>query len=128
MPRLTDNQKKKIIADYVELGSYRAVARKHNVSVGTVKRALENDAETVQKVTQKKEQNRKDVLAHMDARKEDACKVIDKCLDALADDEKIKRSSLMQIATTMGIVVDKFTANEEKKKSSDERVQIIDDM
>jgi hypothetical protein len=31
--RLTDKQRKKIIADYVDLGSYNAVAKKHKVSV-----------------------------------------------------------------------------------------------
>lgn len=34
--RLTDKQKK-IVADYLELGSYNAVAKKNNVSNHTVK-------------------------------------------------------------------------------------------
>ena len=34
--RLTDKQKKKIIADYVESGSYRATAKKFGVSKSTV--------------------------------------------------------------------------------------------
>ena len=41
--RLTDKQKKKIIADYLELGSFRAVGRKNGVSADTVKRAVEKD-------------------------------------------------------------------------------------
>ena len=36
--RLTDKQKKEIIADYVESGSYRATAKKFGVSDNTVKR------------------------------------------------------------------------------------------
>ena len=47
---LTDRQKKKIIADYAELGSYRAVARKHKVSDGTVKRICKRDPETTQNI------------------------------------------------------------------------------
>lgn len=35
--RLTDEQKKKIIADYVESGIYSATAKKNGVSVNTVK-------------------------------------------------------------------------------------------
>lgn len=47
---LTDRQKKKIIADYAELWSYRAVARKHKVSDVTVKRICERDLETTQNI------------------------------------------------------------------------------
>ena len=53
--RLTDKQKKKIIADYVEQGSYNAVAKKHGVSVNTVKSIVQNDAETAKKCTEKKD-------------------------------------------------------------------------
>ena len=35
--RLTDKQKKEIIADYVECGSYRATAKKFGVSAMTVR-------------------------------------------------------------------------------------------
>lgn len=52
--RLTDKQKKKIIADYVQLGSYRAAARLNKVSDGTVKRIVEGCGEIEQKVAQKK--------------------------------------------------------------------------
>ena len=38
--RLTDRQKKKIVADYLELGSYNATAKKNGVSNHTVKRIL----------------------------------------------------------------------------------------
>lgn len=43
--RLTDAEKKKIIADYVESGSYRATARNNGVSDDTVKRIVLSDKE-----------------------------------------------------------------------------------
>lgn len=55
--RLTDKQKKEIIADYAETESYRATAKKFGVSDMTVKRLCESDVELLQKVAQKKEQN-----------------------------------------------------------------------
>ena len=60
----------KIIADYAELGSYRAVARKHRISDGTVKRICERDPETTQNIAQKKNENTADILAFMDGKKE----------------------------------------------------------
>lgn len=35
--RLTDKRKKKIIADYIELGSYNAAGKPNGVSMNTVK-------------------------------------------------------------------------------------------
>lgn len=107
--RLTDKQKKKIIADYVECGSYRATAKQNGVSDYAVKKIVLGNSETSQKIAQKKEQNTLDMLAYMESRKEQAQGVIDDYLKALADPEKIEEATLSQIATALGIVVDKFT-------------------
>lgn len=107
--RLTDKQKKKIVADYVESGNYRATARKNGVATDTVKRIVLADGQIVQKAMQKKDQNTLDMLEYMDSRKNEAQAVIDKYLKALADPEKLEDASLSQIATALGIVVDKFT-------------------
>lgn len=114
--RLTDKQKKKIIADYVELGSYNAVAKKHGVSFDTVKRIVKNDPQIVKKTEQKKEQNTADMLTYMDSRKGKAQKLIDTYLDAMMDKERLEMASLNQIATAFGIIVDKFTKVAELKQ------------
>lgn len=107
--RLTDRQKKKIIADYVELGSYNAVAKKHRISATTVKKLVLNDTQCVEKCERKKEENTKDMLAFMDSRKKEAQSVIDLYLSALNDPEKVKKAPIEKVATVLGIVVDKFT-------------------
>ena len=108
--RLTDKQKKRIIADYVELGSYNAVAKKHHVSDATVKRVVSADSETKRKAEHKKAENTADVLAHMERQKDKVCGVLDKYLDAMQDEGKIGRANLLQLATAMGILIDKYTA------------------
>ena len=67
--RLTDEKKKKIIADYAETGSYRATAKKFGVSDMTVKRLCESDVELLQKVAQKKEQNTAEILDYLESKK-----------------------------------------------------------
>lgn len=109
MPRLTDKQRKQVIADYIELGSYRAVAKKYGVTADTVRRAVLQDKTTTQKATQKKEANTNDILAHMDSKKDTVNEIIDKALDVLNDQQKLTKTSPMQIATMLGIVIDKFT-------------------
>ena len=67
--RLTDKQKKEIIADYVESGSYRATAKKFGVSAMTVRSVCTDNPETVQKYAQKREQNTAEILDYMESRK-----------------------------------------------------------
>lgn len=122
--RLTDEQKKKIIADYVESGSYRAVAKKYGVSDKTVKRICEEDSEMSQKVAQKKEENTADMLAYMESRKEQAKGIIDSYLEALADPEKLEKTPIQQIATAMGIVVDKFVTQPAESRLKEKKLEI----
>ena len=107
--RLTDKQKKKIVADYLELGSYNAAARKNGVSNHTVKRIVLETPEISKKVQQKKEQNTADVLSHMESQKDEVIKVLDEYLAAMRDPAKIKRAGVVQLATALGIVIDKYT-------------------
>lgn len=106
--RLTDKQKKKIIADYVQLGSYNAVAKKHKVADSTVKRIVLSDSEMQKKAEQKKEENTKDVLAYMESQKQIVCEIIGKGLMALNDPEKLAKANPAQITTALGTLIDKW--------------------
>ena len=106
--RLTDRQKKKILADYVQTNNYCATAKINGVSATTVKNLVRANADIVEKCEQKKEENMRDVLAWMDARKDTACGVLDKLLTAMSNDEIIGKSTIRQIATAFGVVIDKF--------------------
>ena len=108
--RLTDKQKKKIVADYLELGSYRAAGRKNSVSDGTVKRVVNECGDIRQKIEQKKEQNTADILAYMESKRQEVCGIIDIGLSVLPDKIKDARTA-SEVTTAMGTLIDKFTAN-----------------
>ena len=57
--RLTDRQKKKILADYVQTNNYCATAKINGVSATTVKNIVLANAEIVGKCEQKKEDLKK---------------------------------------------------------------------
>lgn len=106
---VTEKERKQIIADYVELKSYNAVTKKYNRSWHTVKKIITADPDGIRKkCEQKKEENMRDILAFMDQRKDVACDVLDRLLQGLGNETIIERSSINQIATAFGIVVDKF--------------------
>lgn len=106
--RLTDKQKKKIIADYVDIGSYNAVAKKNGVSNNTVKRLVEADKEMSQKVNDKKEENTADIINYLETKKAVVCEIIGKGLDVLNDPDKLASANPAQITTALGTLIDKF--------------------
>ena len=108
MGNLTDRQKKKIIADYATLGTYAAVARKHKVSVDTVKRVVLRDPETVKKTNQKKAENTADILAYMESQRGLVCEIIGKGLAVLNDEERLREATPAQITTALGTLIDKW--------------------
>lgn len=106
---LTDRQKKRIIADYATLENYSAVARKYKVSVDTVKRVVLRDPKTAEKTRQKRDENTADILEYMEKQKDDVCNLIGLYVKALQDPDRLKRASVQSIATSLGIIIDKFT-------------------
>lgn len=123
--RLTDKRKKKIIADYLELGSYNATAKKNNVSDGTVKRIVEECGDIQEKLERKKEENTADILAYMEAQKDRVCEIIDISLEVLP--EKIRNAkTAADVTTAMGTVISKWA--EIKESTGGEKVQVIIDV
>lgn len=116
--RLTDKQKKRIVADYVEMGSYNAVAKRHGVSFDTVKRIVNNDPQIVRKTEEKKQQNSADILAHMETKRDKVNEIIDAYLERLLDPEMLVRATPSQLTTALGTLIDKFTMQSVMKPSS----------
>ncbi len=105
----SDELKKKIIADYAQMKSLRAVARANNVSASTVKRICDREPELKQLATQKNEQNALDMLDYMDSKKERVQEIIDVYLGALTDPAKLSDATLREITTALGTLIDKWT-------------------
>lgn len=106
--RKTDKEKRRYIADYVEIGSYNAVAEKYGVSRNTVKAAVLNDPEFARKCQEKKCADAREILAHMDTKRAKVCQIIDRYLDELLDVEQFEKLTPAQLTTALGTLIDKF--------------------
>lgn len=137
MPKLTDKQKKKIIADYIETQNYSETGRMNNVSVNAVKNIVIADEETANKCKQKKEENTNDILKYMDEIYDKQKRIIDLSLTAL--EEKLQKpdmfTNVKDIATVYGVIFDKALKYKEMKIKNNEqkdgvtaRIQIINDL
>lgn len=108
--RLTDLQKKKILADYVQLGSYNATAKINGCSLNTVKKLVQKNADIAELCNQKKMENTTDILAYMESQRDTVCEIIGKGLAALNDPDKLAEATPAQITTALGTLIDKWTA------------------
>ena len=109
LPKLTDRQKKKIIADYVDNGNYSETARINGVNKSTVQRLISKNQEVQQKAQEKKDKNTEDMLQYLESKKEDKKRVIELCFKTLED--KLTSpdmfTSVRDIAMVYGVIVDK---------------------
>ena len=120
--KLTDKQKKKIIADYMENGNYRETARINSVSDNTVRSIVNKDQKTSKKLAQKKEENTKDILEYMDNIAEKQKKIIDLSLEVL--EQKLSNPDLFtnirDVAIVYGTIFDKSLKYKEMKLREEE--------
>ena len=124
--KLTDKKKQKIVADYVENGNYSETARMNKVSDYTVRTLIKNSENISEKIEQKKEENTQDMIQYLEGKKQDAFDLVNMLIDGMMDKEKISKTPVNQIATAMGIVIDKFTKN--NTGESPTKVVIVNDL
>ena len=116
--KLTDKQKKKIIADYMENNNYSETARLNGgISPNTVKTIVNKDEKTAKICKQKKEENTKDILEYMDNIAEKQKKIIDLSLEVL--EQKLSNPDLFtnirDVAIVYGTIFDKSLKYKEMK-------------
>lgn len=106
--RLTDRQKKKIVADYVQLQSYARAAKLNDVAESTVRKIVKDNPKCADLCALKKEQNTQDMLSYLCSKREEAQDLLGLYLKAMADTNKIAEATLPQLSTAFGTIVDKF--------------------
>lgn len=127
--RLTDRQKKKILADYVQTNNFCATAKINGVSATTVKNIVRANADIVEKCEKKKEENVQAVLDYMQSQNDVVCDIIKKGLDALNDTEKLAKASPSQITTALGTLIDKWAMVQDKVgNSGTDKVEVVIDV
>ena len=98
---INPRKRKKIVADYVTLGSYAAAARINGVAPNSV-------------------------LAYMGKQSDLVCDIIGKGLTALADDDKLAAANPAQITTAIGTLIDKWTMVRDRQTQSGVQVNLGD--
>ena len=106
--RIEQKRRMKILADYTLEGSYRAAARKNGVSPDTVRRIVRENPEMVKVADTQKNARARDVMSYMQGKADTVCEIIGNGLGVLSDPERMQEAKLRDIATMLGILIDKW--------------------
>lgn len=107
--RLTDSEKSRIIADYIECGNLTEVARRYNTNYKNIRYVVNHNINLQADINKHQKQITEDVVRYMDSKKQAACSIIDLYMSLLQDKSKTEKASIRDIAVSLGIVIDKFT-------------------
>lgn len=124
MGKLSDKQRKKIIAEYVAGDgkvSMRSLAKKYSVSPSSISKIL-GDEKSIQKCTHKKKENEQSMLAFLDDRAGKAKELIDKILETLPQD--FEKASMRDKAGLLKILAETFGGKKEEH-AAEEPTKII---
>lgn len=140
--KLTDKQKKKIIADYISNTNYSETARMNNVHASTVKRIVDSgyDKDLQEKAEHKKEENTKEILEYLDTIADKQKEIIELSMKVLID--KLSKpdafTNIKDVVTVYGVIYDKAIKSKElkikqedlqyKNNSSKETLEKLDEL
>lgn len=126
MGKLTEEARQKIIADYVITQNKQRTAELNGVSRTTVRRVLAeaDTTELSEKVHQKKAEVTESVTEYVESQGEEVKRLIGKYINALDDEEKLSHANLVQVATALGIVMDKFAPHMQTRDNRNAAIKI----
>lgn len=103
-----DDQTRAMIVAALTVESAENVAKAFHVAPSTVYRIQASEPMLKELAMQKKEDAVKSMEAFMDGMREQAQNFVQKALAAISSEAKLEAATLSQIATAMGIVIDKW--------------------
>lgn len=125
MPKLTDKQKKKIIADYIENNNYSETGRLNKCSPNTVKAIVKDNKDIAEKCERKKEENTKDILQMIDNTREERMEAINGLIKAINNKAQNPDmfTSVRDLTMAYGTLVDKEFKFKELQKEKEEELK-----
>ena len=131
MAKLTDEQKKKIVADYINTQNACETARMNNVNESTVRRIIKDEdyQDIARKSEEKKQENTQSTLDYMQEQHDTKKRILEKILSAIEKkSENIDMfTNIKDLATAYGIILDKELKwiELQKNKVNDEKTKIV---
>lgn len=107
--KLTKEQERKIVADYVLFESYGAAAKENGVDPATARRVCQRRPDLLEAALKKKQEQQQSVEDFMDSQRDKVFTIIRTYLDALMDPYAFEKLTPVQLSTVIGTLLDKWT-------------------
>lgn len=65
-------------------------------------------------------------MEHIQGNTRAVCELIDQYLDIMSDPERLEKAPLNQIASSLGVLIDKFSKNTVKEKENTELDKVLE--
>lgn len=126
MRKLTAKQKRMIIAERHQGATFEALAKKYGVSNSAISYLCKHPPapEFEEELTAKNREIEETILAHMERQAPQVNLILDDLLEAIGSKDRQARATILQLATTMGILIDKFSFS---KTPAGQKLQNEDD-
>lgn len=124
--RLTDAEKKKIVADYVINQNYSETARLNNCSDNEVRNIVKANKDFSKKLEDKKEENTQNMLDWFTSQYATKQRILNKLLKAIEEkSEDNDINTIKELATAYGIILDKELKMMEMQRGNGSREDIM---
>lgn len=108
--RLTEKERLKVVATYVETGELRATGRKHGITARAVRYIVDNSPEFAAEYQKRRQAEAEEVFTHMSLHYSDLKQFIDNYFDQLKKPELMERmckSNMVGATVVLGTLLDK---------------------
>lgn len=122
--KLTIEQRKEVVAKHAEGVNYSQLAKEYGVTPNTIKNYVKQDDEFADKCEQVKKEAEQNIVEQLYDQRNTVIDIVKLGLSLLADPETYQKAGPQAIATTIAILIDKFTQlmpkeNEELQRAKD---------
>lgn len=121
MGKISAEKRREIINDYNKYGTFSKVSKKHGICRQTVKRIVDEE-----KREPERGYSSYDVMEHISKSSKEVCDLIDKYLAVMNDPVRLENAPLNQVASSLGVLVDKFTKGVTKEKGSADLEKVLE--
>lgn len=114
-----------IIAKRADGATIGTLAKQYKISESTVRRILRKNEELIEQAKREQEEQKKTLQRFMLSKTDLACDICDKIMQELLNENKLKEASVSQLATAMGILLDKYAGLRERDGGNESKIVII---
>lgn len=122
---MTDAEERRIVADYVQSGSYCEAARRSGVAESSARRVVARRQDLMEEAKEATDAVSLTMEEYLQGQQDRVRSIIDLYLDALTDLDRFEKLTPVQLSTVIGTLIDKWAALQRQQDSSAQSAGVV---